>query len=124
MGQRVILEGQDEVRSRAFQQALLKDLAALESLCDTGMLEEGVSRVGAEQEMFLVDRSLRPAPIGPELLAGIKDPRLITEIGRFNVEANLSPRLFKGCCLQEMEDEAHELGVERVLDRRVHLQHR
>jgi len=109
MGQSVILEGQDEVRSRAFQQALLKDLAALESLCDTGMLEEGVSRVGAEQEMFLVDRSLCPAPIGPELLAGIKDPRLTTEIGRFNLEANLSPRLFMGRCLQEMEDEAHEL---------------
>jgi hypothetical protein len=47
MDQHVILEGQDEVRSRAFQQALLKDLAALESLCDTGMLEEGVSRANA-----------------------------------------------------------------------------
>ena len=109
MGQHDILEAQDEVQSRVFQQALLKDLAALEYLCDTGGIEEGVSRVGAEQEMFLVDRMLRPAPIAPEVLAGIKDPRLTTEIGRFNLEANLSPRVFRGRCLHEMEDEAREL---------------
>src|ERR1022692_1363239 len=114
MGQHTILEAQDEVQARAFQQALLKDLAALEYLCDTGAIEDGMSRVGAEQEMFLVDRLLRPAPIAPEVLTGINDPRLTTEIGRFNLEANLSPRAFKGRCLYEMEEEARELvGIVR-----------
>jgi hypothetical protein len=37
-------------------------------------------RMGAEQEMFLVDQHLRPAPIAVELLAGLDDPRLTTEI--------------------------------------------
>ena len=109
MSQHDVRDTQDDVQARAFQQALLKDLAALEYLSDTGALEDGVGRVGAEQEMFLVDRSLRPASVGPEALAAVNDSRLTTEIGRFNLEANLSPRMFTGCCLREMEDETQEL---------------
>ncbi len=109
MSQHDVRDTQDDVQARAFQQALLKDLAALEYLWDTGALEDGVGRVGAEQEMFLVDRSLRPASVGPEALAAVNDSRLTTEIGRFNLEANLSPRMFTGCCLREMEDETQEL---------------
>ena len=109
MSQHDVRDTQDDVQARAFQQALLKDLAALEYLCDTGALEDGVGRVGAEQELFLVDRSLRPASVGPEALAAVNDSRLTTEIGRFNLEANLSPRMFTGRCLREMEDETQEL---------------
>lgn len=109
LGQQSILEGQDDVRARAFQQALLRDLAALEHLCASGALEEGVTRVGAEQEVFLVDHSLRPAPVAPEVLGLAGDSRLTMEIGRFNLEANLSPRFFTGHCLREMEDETREL---------------
>jgi CBS domain-containing protein len=72
-------------------------------------LEERVGRVGAEQELFLVDSAFDPAPVGPDVLAGISDPRVTTELGRFNLEANLSPRNFTGRCLREMEDEAREL---------------
>jgi hypothetical protein len=75
MGQHAVLEGQDDARALVFQQALLKDLSVLEHLCDSGALEAGVGRIGAEQELFLVDRMLNPAPVGPEVLAGISDPR-------------------------------------------------
>jgi CBS domain-containing protein len=109
MGKQTVTEGQGEAQAGLFQQALLKDLRALEYLCGTGDIEEGVARIGAEQEMFLVDHCLRPAPVGPEVLAQVEDPRLTTEIGRFNLEANLSPRLFANRCLHEMEGEAHEL---------------
>ena len=34
---------------------------------------------------------------------------MTTELGRFNLEANLSPRTSTGRCLREMEDEAMEL---------------
>ena len=109
MGQHNVADGQDDARALAFQQALLKDLRVLEHLCETGALEEGVGRVGAEQEFFLVDHALNPAAVGPEVLAEIQDPRVTTELGRFNLEANLSPRTFTGRCLREMEDEAMEL---------------
>jgi len=109
MGQHRVLEGLDDARTLEFQQALLTDLNVLEHLCETGALDEGVGRVGAEQEFFLVDQACNPAPVGPEVLAKINDPRLATELGRFNLEANLSPRCFSGYCLREMEHEANEL---------------
>ena len=48
-------------------------------------------RVGAEQEMFLIDRYLRPAPVSLSVLEHANDQRLTTEIARFNLEANLTP---------------------------------
>ncbi len=77
------------------------------------MLEAGAfeaeHRIGAEMEMFLVDSAMRPAAIGPELLKVAKDARLTTELARFNLEANASPRLFRGSCLRDLEAELGEL---------------
>jgi hypothetical protein len=35
--------------------AVLDDLVALERMIEGGMIERGVRRIGAEQELFLVD---------------------------------------------------------------------
>lgn len=94
---------------RAFVKALLKDVRALESLLDRGMIESGVRRIGAEQEMFLVDASLRPAPLALEVLDQLRHPQFTTELARFNLEANLSPYTFGGDCLSRMEAEANRL---------------
>jgi CBS domain-containing protein len=99
----------DESKSQAFMKALLEDLRALESMIETGRLETGVSRIGAEQEMFLVDRNMRPAPISLEVLDQAKDSRLTTEIARFNLEANLTPLSLTGRCFSLMEEELKEL---------------
>src|SRR6476619_6904915 len=99
----------DESKSQAFMKALLEDLRALESMIETGRLETGVSRIGAEQEMFLVDRNMRPAPISLEVLDHAKDSRLTTEIARFNLDANLTPLSLTGRCFSLMEEELTEL---------------
>ncbi len=78
-------------------------------MLDEGRIESGVRRIGAEQEMFLVDRHMRPAPVAQEVLGRVGDPRLTTEIARFNLEANLTPRLLEGDCLRRMEDEVREV---------------
>lgn len=101
--------------------ALLDDLRTLEYMLDHDLIESGVRRVGAEQEMFLVDKGMRPAPIGTEVLQRADDPRLTTEIARFNLEANLTPRFLGGRCLHEMEEEiadviAHTRSVARERD--------
>jgi CBS domain-containing protein/gamma-glutamyl:cysteine ligase YbdK (ATP-grasp superfamily) len=99
----------DESKSQAFMKALLEDLRALEYMIEAGRLETGVTRIGAEQEMFLVDRNLRPAPISLEVLNHAKDSRLTTEIARFNLEANLTPLMLTGRCFSLMEEELKEL---------------
>ncbi len=99
---------------RSFTKALLRDLRALEEMLREGRIEADTRRIGAEQEMFLVDEAGHPAPLATEMLEGIDDPRFTTELARFNLEANLSPLTFGGRCLSAMEAELHEvLGIAR-----------
>src|SRR5262252_7645454 len=109
MGQHDVEQDFDERKLQAFMSAVLDDLRALDYMIDHELIESGVRRVGAEQEMFLVDRSLRAAPQAVELLEGFDEPRLTTEIARFNLEANLTPQLIRGNCFTRMESELNEL---------------
>lgn len=114
MGDKKVTSEYDDMQMRLFTLGVLNDLHALETMLDAGMFEEDVRRIGAEQEMFLVDSAMRPAPIVTELMEEARDGRLTTEIGKFNLEANLTPREFGGSCLRDMEDELNEvLGVVR-----------
>ncbi len=94
---------------RTFMAQLLRDLRALERIIDEGKIEEHVRRIGAEQEMFLVDSSWQPAPVAMELLKEIDDPHFTTELGLFNLEANLDPHEFGGDCLRQMENQLETL---------------
>lgn len=109
MGEQDVDQGLDERQQRAFTKALLDDLRALEEMLGTGRVESGVRRVGAEQEMFLVDSNLSPAPVAEEVLGRVNDARFVAEIARFNLEANLTPRLLGGRCFMQMEDELTEV---------------
>ncbi|NOT47147.1 MAG: hypothetical protein HOP17_05285 [Acidobacteria bacterium] len=99
MGDKQVSMESDEGRMRQFTRAVLNDLQALEKMLAVGQFEDGVLRIGAEQEMFLVDSSMHPAPIVLQILEKAADVRLTTEIGRFNIEANLTPLDFSGNCL-------------------------
>lgn len=99
----------EEGRRQAFTRALLEDVYALERLLEEGRIESGIRRIGAEQEMFLVDTGMRPSPVATQVLKAADDGRLTTELARFNLEANLSPRVFTGDCLRQMHDELDEV---------------
>ncbi|MGZ8846270.1 MAG: CBS domain-containing protein [Pyrinomonadaceae bacterium] len=109
MGEHNVEQQFDEKTSQAFMKALLEDLYALEFMIETDRFETGVARIGAEQEMFLVDRNMRPAPISLAVLDRAKDSRLTTEIARFNLEANLTPLPLTGRCFGKMEHELRQL---------------
>jgi CBS domain-containing protein len=109
MGEHNVSTEQFVGQSQAFMKSLLADVAALERMIETGRIESGVRRIGAEQEMFLLDGAMRPAPVAPDVLKNANDNRLTTEIGKFNLEANLSPRPLSGRGLREMEEELSEL---------------
>ena len=72
MGTQEIIENLDAANSRAFIIRLLRDLRALEAMIDQGAIESGVRRIGVEQELFLVDRSWRPAPLAMEILKAVE----------------------------------------------------
>ncbi|HEY9286314.1 MAG TPA: CBS domain-containing protein [Pyrinomonadaceae bacterium] len=109
MGEHEVNQNLSDGRVRDFTRALLADLRALERMLAEGRFETNVRRIGAEQEMFLVDREMRPAFVATEVLRRINDPRLTTEIARFNLEANLTPLELSGDCLSRMEAELREV---------------
>ena len=90
---------------RTFTRALLRDLQALERLLADGLIETGIRRFGAEQELFLVDAAWRPAPVAVEVLEDLDDDPFTTELARFNLEANLSPRVLEASCFSDMHAE-------------------
>lgn len=109
MGEHQVEQHVDEKKAHVFMKALLEDLRALAYMLEHGLVESGVTRIGAEQEMFLIDRYLRPAPVSLEVLKQANDSRLTTEIARFNLEANLTPLELNGNCFTLMEAELREV---------------
>ncbi len=101
---------------REFMQAVLRDVQALKFMLDCGTFETGVTRIGAEQEIFLVNPSSRPAPLSMEVLERLDDPMFTTELARFNLELNLRPQLLAGDCLSQLErDLNHKLHALRAV---------
>ncbi len=109
MGEHNVEQHVDEKQSQVFMKALLEDLRALAFMLEDGRFETSVKRIGAEQEMFLIDRYLRPAPVSLDVLKHANDTRLTTEIARFNLEANLTPLKLENNCFTRMEQELVEL---------------
>jgi len=109
MGEKDVSSALSDRELQRFEKALLDDVHALELMLKGDLFETGIRRIGAEQEMFLVDDRMYPAPVAPQVLERIDDPRMTTELARFNLEANLSPQVFGGRCLSELEHEAEEL---------------
>jgi len=97
---------QDAKTHREFMVALLNDLRALERMLAEGLFETGVRRIGAEQEMFLIDqRTWAPAKGALKMLEQLQDPHFTTELGMFQLEANCAPQLFSGDGLSLMHAE-------------------
>jgi CBS domain-containing protein len=113
MGEQDVREQSQREEIRVFLKHLLKDVRALEHLLDNGLVESGVRRIGAEQELFLVDKDWRPAPIATKVLEIVEDDHFTTELGLFNLEFNLDPLTFGGGCLGDMERQLDEL-LEKV----------
>ena len=109
MGEHSADEARSAHESRAFMKALLADVHALELMIERGMFDAGPRRIGAEQEMFLVDHDMMPAPVAVEVLDEVEDGRIVSELARFNLEANVEPRLLHGKALSSMEAEIASL---------------
>ncbi len=108
MGENVDRMEMTEDSVRKFTRALLNDIKALEIMLDKGMIESGVERIGAEQELCLVDADCEPAPLNMDVLEGVNDPCVVTEYAKFNLEVNLDPQPFKGDCFSRMQDQLRE----------------
>lgn len=91
--------------------AILADVHALQRMLDEDRFESGIRRIGAEQEMFLVDKTGRPWNGSAQMLEALSDRQFTNELAQFNLEANAAPQVFGGKCLSAMEQEIAALVV-------------
>lgn len=126
MSDKVKFAPSDHSQRAAFLNHLVDDLQALQTMLVEGRFETGITRLGAEQEMCLVDPAMRPAMVAGKLLESLSDEHFTTELARYNLELNLDPRELKDNCLSEMEqtlagflgradEAAHPLGASVIL---------
>ncbi|MFT5833311.1 MAG: CBS domain-containing protein [Cognaticolwellia sp.] len=106
MGEQRVSMVTDQKQMQHFVKNLLQDVQALEYMLDNDWFEDDITRIGAEQEMCLVDKAFKPAVNAMEILEKMKKHDWVeTELAKFNLECNLTPRVFEGSCLSDMETE-------------------
>ncbi len=88
-----------------FLRHLIGDIEALEQMIANGLIEKGVTRIGAEQELCLVQDNLRPAMTGPKILPTLNEPNFTSELAQWNLEINLDPQDAGPNCLKLMDDQ-------------------
>lgn len=113
MGEQKVSIAKDQQEVQGFVRRLLNDVRALEYMLENDWFESNIVRIGAEQEMCLVNnKTFKPAKINTEVVKKMKRYKwLDTELAQFNLETNLTPREFKGNALRKLEEEnLHYLG--------------
>jgi CBS domain-containing protein/gamma-glutamylcysteine synthetase len=109
MGEQKVHLPNDKEELRAFIRSLLDDVHALEKMLKSDWFEEDITRIGAEQEMVLIDNNQKPASVALKAMEQMKEyDWLETELALFNLEITLTPREFSGTCLSKLEKETNE----------------
>ena len=109
MGEMIKQHSQNVTERMVFVQHLIDDIKALELLLENGSFENDVVRIGAEQELCLIDEEYRPFGVNLKLLESINDDHFTTELANYNIEINLDPFELKGNCFALVEDQLRNL---------------
>ncbi len=109
MGEMITKTKADIEERMAFVQHLINDVKALELLLQNDQFENDIVRIGAEQELCLIDEHSRPFGINLKLLETINDPHFTTELANYNIEINLDPYELTGNCFTKVETQLLEL---------------
>ncbi|HRO72122.1 MAG TPA: CBS domain-containing protein, partial [Saprospiraceae bacterium] len=120
MGEQKVSLVEDQKQMQKFVKSLLNDVEALDYMLKNNLFETGINRIGAEQEMVMVDKNnFKPSLIAMEALEKMTHyPWVETELAKFNLETNLDPRVFEKDCFAQLEKENTEKldKIQEVLD--------
>lgn len=115
MGSQSVKAIQTKEDRKEFTKHLLNDIAAFEKMLKNDLFEKGIQRVGAEQEICLVNDEFTPSYHALEILKDLNEDLFTTELALYNLELNLNPHELKGSCFSALENELlkylHQLYV-------------
>ncbi|MBW3086278.1 Glutamate--cysteine ligase [Austwickia sp. TVS 96-490-7B] len=97
----------NQVRQR-YREKVRQDLDVFERMLASQRFDGGTPTTGCEVELSLVDADLRPSRCGADLLTALDDPSFVPELGRFNVEMNITPRVLVGDRAFDLEKDLDE----------------
>jgi len=109
MGEEKVTIPNKKSELQQFVRYLLNDLQTLELMLEADVFEKGIVRIGAEQELCLVDKNWKPAMNSLEILEAANNELFTTELAKFNLETNVDPIEFKGDCLKYLENDITNL---------------
>ncbi|MFN8319380.1 MAG: CBS domain-containing protein [Saprospiraceae bacterium] len=128
MGEQKVSLVKDQRQMQKFVKSLLDDVRSFEYMLENDWFENDITRIGAEQEMVMVNlNNYKPACVAIEALEKLKDYEWVgTELAKFNLETNLTPREFTTSCFHDLhtensdklniiQDVLKEMGVSLVL---------
>jgi len=90
---------------KEFLYHLLNDIKALDMMIRDDVFEKDIQRIGAEQELCLVDKNFLPSSNALKVLEKINDKHFTTELALFNLEINLDPQELGGYCFSNFDKE-------------------
>ena len=108
MGDQFVSQFQNPLEKQQFTKCLLNDIRSLEYMLEHHMFEDDPIRIGAEQELVLVGPDWMPALTYDKILNDLDDKAFTTELGRFNLEINLDPMIFKGDVFTRLQNALEE----------------
>jgi len=110
MGEQKVSALQGDENRHRFINRLIRDVHALDYMLKHDWFETDTIRIGAEQEMTLIQqRNFKPSPIAIQALDALQHQSwLDTELAKFNLEINLEPLVFERNCLSAMEASLNE----------------
>ncbi|MGA9870264.1 MAG: glutamate-cysteine ligase family protein [Rhodococcus sp. (in: high G+C Gram-positive bacteria)] len=88
-----------------FRQKVQDCLDALGIMLADENFDVGEPKIGMEIELNLVDDDMAPAMANAQVLDAIADPDYQTELGQFNIEINVEPRLLRGDSVALLESD-------------------
>ncbi|PWG04438.1 CBS domain-containing protein [Polaribacter aquimarinus] len=109
MGSQSVTAIKTQKERKNFVRHLLNDIEAFEYMIQNNLFETGVQRVGAEQEICIVDKDYRPSTNALKILDKINDDHYTTELALFNLEINLNPYKLEKKCFSEIEKQLTSL---------------
>ena len=95
-------------RAKMYQH-ILDDLQAFDLMVEENLLDSSHPKIGAEQEICIVDKNYQPATSATTFLSQIQDEHYTNELALFNLEINLNPYKLEGSCFQQTESSLLQL---------------
>ncbi len=105
MGQEVTHSHFSIEENKRFKKLLIEETKLLKRKLEAGEFSSLKPMGGFEIEAWLVDESLRPAPINNAFFDLFNNPLATPELAKFNIELNNTPLPLKGTALKQFESE-------------------